>query len=49
MKVNSVLDLFGLTVIAVIILDVVTSKNTAGIVTSTGNAWSGILKSAQGK
>jgi len=49
MKVNNVFDLLGLTVIAVIVLDVVTSKNTATIVTQSGSAWAGILKSAQGK
>lgn len=49
MKVNSFFDLLGLTVVAVIVLDIVTSKNTASIVTSSGNAWAKILKSAQGK
>lgn len=49
MKVNSFMEVLGLTVVAVIVLDVVTSKNTASIVTSSGNAWSNILKSAAGK
>ena len=49
MKVNSFIDVLGLTVVAVIILDIVTSKNTAGIVTASGNAWSNILRSATGK
>lgn len=49
MKVNSFMEVLGLTVLAVIVLDIVTSKNTASIVTSSGNAWANILKSASGK
>lgn len=47
MKVNNIFDLLGLTVMAVIVLDVVTSKNTASDVTASGNAWANILKSAK--
>lgn len=49
MKVNSFMEVLGLTVIAVIVLDIVSSKNTAGIVTNTGNAWANILRSASGR
>jgi len=49
MKVNSFMEVLGLTVIAVIVLDLVSSKNTASIVTSSGNAWANILKAAGGK
>jgi hypothetical protein len=48
-KVSSIFDLLGLTVVAVIAIDILTSKNTAGNVSAAGNAWSQILKSAQGK
>ena len=49
MKVSNIFELLGLTVVAAIAIDILTSKNTAGNVTATGNAWSKILKSAQGK
>lgn len=49
MKVNSFMEVLGLTVVAVIVLDIVSSKNTAGIVTSSGNAWANILRSASGR
>jgi hypothetical protein len=49
MKVNSFMEVLGLTVVAVIVLDIVTSRNSAQIVTSSGNAWSNILKSASGR
>lgn len=49
MKVNSIFELGGAVVLLAIVTDVVTSKNTAGIITQTGNAFSQILRSAQGK
>lgn len=49
MKVSSFMDVLALTVVAVIVLDIVSSKNTAGIVSSAGNAWGKVLLSAQGK
>jgi hypothetical protein len=49
MKVNSFFELLGSIVVLAMLTDVVTSKNSASIVTSTGNAFSNILKSAQGK
>ena len=49
MKVNSFMDVLALTVVAVIVLDIVSSKNTAGIINAGAKGWAGILKSAQGK
>lgn len=49
MKVGSFMEVLGLTVIAVIVLDIVTSKNTAKIVSASGNAWANILRSASGR
>lgn len=49
MKVNSFMEVLGLTVIAVIVLDIVSSKNSAEIVTKSGTAWANILKAASGK
>lgn len=49
MKVNSFFELLGSVVVLAMLTDVVTSKNTASIVTSGGNAFSNILRSAQGK
>lgn len=49
MKFNSILDVLGGFIILAMLTDIVTSKNSAGIVTSSGNAFSGILKAAQGK
>ena len=49
MKVNSFFELLGSIVVLAMLTDVVTSKNTASIVTSSGNAFSHVLKSAQGK
>jgi hypothetical protein len=49
MKVNSFIDVLGLIVVLAIVTDIVSSKNTAGIVTSTGKAFGGVLRSAQGK
>lgn len=49
MQVKSVFDVAGLIVMLAIVTDIVTSKNTASIVTSGGNAFSNILNSALGK
>ncbi len=49
MKVGNIFELLGLTVVAAIIIDVVTSSKTAGTVTAGGKAWSETLRSAQGK
>jgi hypothetical protein len=49
MKVNSFFELMGAIVALAMLTDVVTSKNTAKIVSSSGKAFSEILKSAQGK
>jgi len=49
MKVSSFMDVLALTVVAVIVLDIVSSKNTAKIVTSAGSAWGNVLRAAQGK
>jgi hypothetical protein len=49
MKVNSFFELMGAIVGLAMLTDIVTSKNTATIVTQSGNAFSNVLKSAQGK
>lgn len=49
MRFNSILDVLGGVVILAIVTDIVTSKNTAKIVTSSGNAFASVLKAAQGK
>ncbi len=49
MKVNSFLDVLGLIVVLAIVTDIVSSKNTAGIISHTGSAFGGVLRSAQGK
>ena len=49
MKVDSFMDVLGLIVVLAIVTDIVSSKNTASIVTSSGNAFSRVLKAAQGK
>jgi hypothetical protein len=49
MKVGNIFELLGLTVVAAILIDIVTNRRTAGNVTAAGKAWSEILKSAQGK
>jgi hypothetical protein len=49
MKFNTFTDVLGGIVILAIVTDIVTSKNTAGIVTSGGNAFSSIVNSALGK
>lgn len=49
MKVNSFFELLGSIVVLAMITDVVSSKNTASIVTNSGNAFANVLKSAQGK
>lgn len=49
MKVNSFFEFLGSIVVLAMITDVVTSKNSAKIVTSSGNAFAHVLSSAQGK
>jgi hypothetical protein len=49
MKVNSFMEVLGLIVVLAIVTDIVTSKNTAGIISSGGSAFGNVLKSAQGK
>lgn len=49
MKVSNIFELAGAVVFLAIITDVLTSKNTAGIVTSGGNSFSKIINSALGK
>jgi hypothetical protein len=49
MKVNNFMDVLGLVVVLAIVTDIVTGKNTAAVISSSGNAFSGVLKSAQGK
>ena len=49
MKVNNIFDVAGLIVVLAIVTDIVTSKNSAQIITSGGNAFAHVLKSAQGK
>jgi len=48
-KVSNFIDVLGLVVVLGIVTDIVTSKNSAQIVTSGGNAFSHILNSALGK
>jgi hypothetical protein len=48
-KFNTFTDVLGGVVILAIITDIVTSKNSAQIVTSGGNAFSNIISSALGK
>lgn len=43
------MDVLALTVVAVIVLDIVSSKNTASIVSNAGRAWGNVLLAAQGK
>ncbi len=49
MKTDTFMEVLGLTVVAVIILNVVASRNSAQVITSAGKAWATILKGAQGK
>ncbi len=49
MKVHNIFDVMGLIVVLAIVTDLVTSRNTAQIVTASGNAFGGVLRSAQGK
>jgi hypothetical protein len=48
-KVNSIFELGGAFIFLAICTDILTSRNTATIVTSGGNAFSQITKSALGK
>jgi hypothetical protein len=49
MKFNNIFDILGAVVILAIVTDIVTSTNSAKIVTSSGSAFSGIIHSALGK
>ena len=49
MKFNTFTDVLGGVIILAIVTDIVTSKNTAGIVTSGGNSFAHIINSALGK
>lgn len=49
MKANSVADVLGGIVLVAMATTIVTSRYTAGIVTSGGNAFSAIIASALGK
>jgi hypothetical protein len=49
MKVNNFFDVLGLIVVLAIVTDIVTSRNTAGIISSAGSAFGGTLRAAQGK
>lgn len=49
MKVDNFFDVLGLIVVLAIVTDIVSSKNTAGIVSNSGNAFANVLKAAQGK
>lgn len=49
MKFNTFFDVLGGIVILAIVTDIVTSKNSASIVTSGGGAFSSIINSALGK
>jgi len=48
MKVDNIFNLLGLVVVLAIVTDVVTSKNSAQLVTNSGNAFSGVIHSALG-
>lgn len=49
MKANNVFDIFGGIVLVAMATTLVTSRNTAQIVTAGGNAFSKILSAAMGK
>lgn len=49
MKANSFIDVLAGVVTVAMITAVVSSKNTAAIVTASGNAFRNILRGAQGK
>ena len=49
MKVNSFLDVLGLIVFLGIVTDIVTGRNTAKVISSSGSAFSETLRAAQGK
>lgn len=48
MKVGDIFSLLGLVVVLGIVTEVVTAKNTASVVTSSGTAFSNIIHSAMG-
>ena len=49
MKVSSIFDLLGLTVVAVIAIDILTSRSSGPNITAAAQGWSSILKATQGK
>jgi hypothetical protein len=49
MKVNSITEVLGLIVVLAIVTDIVTSKNSASIISAGGSSFGNVLKSAQGK
>lgn len=49
MKADDIFDVLGGIVLVALATTLVSSRNTAGIVTSLGNAFSGSIKSALGK
>lgn len=49
MKANSFLDVLGGVVTVAMITAIVSSKNTAGIVTASGNAFRNVLRGSLGK
>lgn len=49
MKANSLIDVLGGLVTVAMITAVVSSKNTAGIVTASGNAFRNVIRGSLGK
>lgn len=49
MKVNSFIDVLGGVVVVAMITAVVSSKNSASIVTASGNAFANVIKGSLGK
>lgn len=49
MKVDSFMDVLGLIVVLAIVTDIVTGPHTSSVISSSGNAFSSVLKAAQGK
>jgi hypothetical protein len=49
MKTNTFMEVLGLIVVLAIVTDIVTAKNTSSVISSSGSAFSSVLKSAQGK
>jgi len=49
MNANNIFDLLGGITLVALVTALVTSRNTAGIVSSAGRAYAGIISSALGK